>query len=236
VEKSSVISEYVERLASELNFDPSLARCVRREVEDHLWEAVLASPPSERLEAEQRAVANFGDPHVIATQFAIVWVAKQARRVGAAAIIVIAAVFIAMKVRLAWYSVMECSTVGQVEGLGAIVASIDRYAFWLSAFAGIAGWLYIDSRRTPAAFNREYRRQLRRFFLLCFAATGALIASVISDGVLMSLRLVGTGWSLDFLIPLVTMAIEVVCAGVLVLYIRGMTQRTASTGRTARMG
>jgi hypothetical protein len=96
--------------------------------------------------------------------------------------------------------------------------------------------VYIDSRRIPAAFTLEYRGQLRRFFLLCSAAAVALIASVISDGVLTSLRLVGTRWSLDFLIPLVSMAIEVVCAGVLVLYIRGMTQRTASTGRTARMG
>ncbi len=96
--------------------------------------------------------------------------------------------------------------------------------------------MYIDSRRIPAALTPEYRAQLRRFFLLCLAATGALIASVISDGVLTSFRLVGTRWSLDSLIPVVSMAIEVVCAGGLVVSIRGMTKRTASTGRAARMG
>jgi len=103
-----VISEYVERLARELDFDPSLSRCVRREVEDHLWEAVAADPEGGGLEAERRAVANFGDSHVIAAQFAVVSLAKHAKRVGVVAVVLIAAVFIAMKARLAWYAVMEC--------------------------------------------------------------------------------------------------------------------------------
>jgi hypothetical protein len=120
--------------------------------------------------------------------------------------------------------------------LGQIVVSIDRYAFGLSVFVGTAAWIYIDSRRIPPAFTPEYGTQLHRFFLLCLAATGALITSVISDGVLTSLRLVGTRWSLGSLIPVVSMAIEVVCAVRLVVSIRGMTQRAASTGRTARMG
>ena len=128
-------------------------------------------------------------------------------------------------------AVMQCSAADEMGALSAIVAVIDRYAFWCSVFVGIAGWVYIDSRRVPAAFTRECGTQLRRFFLLCSAATGALIASVISDGVLTSFRLVGTRWSLDSLIPIVSMAIEVVCAGGLVVSIRGMTKRTASTGR-----
>jgi len=229
-----VISEYVARLASELDFDPALSRCVRREVEDHLWEAISANPTDDRVEAERCAVTDFGDPHAIAAQFAVGSLVKRARRVGFAAVLVIATVFIAMKARLTWYAVMDCST-DQMGALGEIVVSIDRYAFWLSVFVGIAGWMYIDSRGIPAAFTPEYRTQLRRFVLLCSAATGALLASVISDGVLTSLRLVGTPWSRDVLIPLVSMGIEVVCAGGLVVSIRGMTQRTASTGRAAGM-
>src|SRR5262244_2013950 len=99
MQESDVISAYVERLARALDFDPALSRCVRREVEDHLWEAVAADPTGDRLEAERRAVAHFGDPHVIAAQFAVVSLAKQARRVGVAAVLVIAAVFIVMKAR-----------------------------------------------------------------------------------------------------------------------------------------
>jgi len=232
--ESGLISDYVDRLARQLDFDPSLSRCVRREVEDHLWEAVSTDLTGDRLEAERRAVTNFGDPQTIAAQFAVVSLAKQARRVGFAAIVMIAAVFIAMKARLTWYAVMACPT-DQMGTLGETVVSIDRYAFWLSVFVGIAAWMYIDSRRIPTTFTPEYRTQLRRFFLLCLAATGALIASVISDGVLTSLRLVGIRWPLDVLIPVVSMAIEVVCAGGLVVSIRGMTKRTASTGRAARM-
>ena len=37
-----MIPDYLKRLERELNFDRSLARCVRQEVEDHLWEAVAA--------------------------------------------------------------------------------------------------------------------------------------------------------------------------------------------------
>jgi hypothetical protein len=236
VAEPGLISAYVERLARALEFDPSLSRCVRREVEDHLWEAVAAHPTEDGLEAERRAVMDFGDPHVLALQFAAVSLAKQARRIGIGAIAVIAAVFIAMKVRLAWYAVMECPAPAGLGGIGEIVVSIDRYAFWLSVFVGVAGWTYIGSRPIPAAFTPECRAQLRRFFLVCLAATGALIVSVISDGVLTSLRLVGTRWSLDVLVPFASMAIEVICAGALVVSIRNMTQRMASTGRATRMG
>ena len=37
-----MIENYLELLARELDFDRSLSRCVRQEVEDHLWEAVAA--------------------------------------------------------------------------------------------------------------------------------------------------------------------------------------------------
>jgi hypothetical protein len=33
------------------------------------------------------------------------------------------------------------------------VLSIDRYAFWLSIFVGIGSWMYIESRRIPAALT-----------------------------------------------------------------------------------
>jgi hypothetical protein len=230
MEAPGLISEYVERLAGELDFDPSLSRCVRREVEDHLWEAVSANPVGDRLEAERRAVANFGDPRAIAAQFAVLSLAKHARRVGGAAVLMIAAVFVAMKARLTWYGVMECQAVDQMRALSDIVASIDRYAFWLSFLAGIACWLYIDRFRVPAAFTAEYRVRLRRFVFLCSGAAAALVASVVSDGVLTSLRLIGTSWSPEFLLPVFSMAIEIACAAVLVSYIRGMAQRAANTG------
>jgi HAAS domain-containing protein len=230
-----VIAEYLDRLASELDFDRSLSRCVRREVEDHLWEAVSADPAADRLEAERRAVTKFGDPHAIAMQFAVIALARRARRVGLASLLVTAGVFIAMKARLAWYATMERPVAG-MGALGQIVVSIDHYAFWLAVLAGLAGWVYIDRRRVPAAFTAGYRAELRRFALLSLAATGALVASVIGDGILTSLRLVGACWSVDVLMPLASMAVEVAAASGLVASLRGMMQRTAATGRASRMG
>lgn len=230
-----VIAEYVGRLASRLAFDPALSRRVRREAEDHLREAVAADPTGGGPEAERRAVEKFGDPDAMAAQLAVVSLAKRARRVGVAAVLGIAAVFVAMKARVTWYVVTEHAS-GQSGTLGEIVLSIDRYAFWLAALVAIAGWLYIDTRRVPAALTSEYRMQLRRFVGLSLAGVGALIASVISDGVLTSFRLGGTRGSLDVLIPIASMVIEIVCAGGLVRSVRGMARRATATGRLARLG
>lgn len=127
------MSPCLERLARELDFDPSLSRRLRREVEDHLREAVASDPAGDRLEAERRAIANFGDPHAIASQFAVVSLARQARRVGVTAVLLIVAVFFAMKARLAWYGIIDCPLADEMRALSAIVLSIDRYAFWISA-------------------------------------------------------------------------------------------------------
>jgi hypothetical protein len=230
-----VISEYVESLERKLSFDRSLSRCVRQEVEDHLREAVAADPAAgNALEAQRRAIASFGDPHIIAAQFAVVSLARQTRKVGFAVVLVIAGVFLAMKARIAWYALTQWAVCEDLEALSEAVGLIDRSAFWLALIGGIAGLAYISSSRTPATFHPSYRRQLRGFFLLCTIATGGIVASVICDGFLTALRLSGWEISVDFLIPIFSMAIEVVCAGVLVLYIRSITQRMASAATLLR--
>lgn len=228
-----MISEYLERLARELAFDPVLARRMRREVEDHLREALERDPSDDRLDAERRAVAKFGDPRAIASQFAVVSLAALARRVGLAALLLIGAVFIAMKARVAWYGVMPFPLAEETRALGEIVLSIDRWAFWLALLAGAAGWVYIDSRRPPEGFTREYRTQLRRFSALCSAATAALVVCVASDGVLTLLRLIGAQWSVGFFVPLFSMAIEIACAGALVSCLRAMARHASRTARLA---
>ncbi len=224
-----MISEYLELLAAALSFDRSLSRRVRQEVEDHLRGAVAADPRGNRLEAEERAIANFGDPQLIAAQFAMVSLAKRTRGAGIAVILVIAGVFITMKARVAWYAVMQCAISEDIRAVSGIVGSIDRYAFWLSVVIGIGGWAYICGRRIPAEFHAGYRRQLRRFRRLCRAATAALVVSVISDALLTALRLPGAELSAQSLLPIFSIVIEVACAGMLVLQIRGITQRAIST-------
>ena len=224
-----MIPDYLERLARELSFDRSLARNVRQEVEDHLWEAVAADPTGNMLAAQQRAIANFGDARAIAAQFAVISLARHSRRAGAAAVLVIASVFIAMKARIAWNAAAQLAIGEDMRAVSGLVVLIDRYAFWLSVIIGLGGWAYIVSRRIPAGFYPAYRKQLRRFFVLCCAAAAALVVSVISDGVLTALLLRGMELSAGLLVPVFSMAIEIACVGILVFHIRGITRRTAST-------
>ena len=77
MQEARLISEYVELLTRELSFDRSLSRGVRQEVEDHLREAVAADPSGQGPDAERRAIANFGDPRVIVSEFATLSLAKQ---------------------------------------------------------------------------------------------------------------------------------------------------------------
>ena len=224
-----MIENYLEQLGRELDFDRSLSRCVRQEVEDHLWEAVAANRSGNSYEAERQAVANFGDARAIAAEFAVVSLARHTRRAGIAAVLIIVSVFIAMKARVAWYAAMQLAISDDLRAAGRIVMTIDRYAFLASVVIGLGGWIYIQSRQIPAAFDPACRRQLRRFFLLCGAAAVALVVSVISDAVLTALQLSGTGLSAEFLVPILSMAIELGCVGILIFRIRCVAQRAAST-------
>jgi hypothetical protein len=217
-----VISQYLESLSDALSFDPSLSRCVRQEVEDHLREAVAADPASDRVQAERRVIAKFGDPHVIAAQFAVVSLSRRTRSAGTGVIVAIGAVFVAMKTRVAWFAAMPWTMSGDLRAASGIALAIDRYAFWFALIAGIAGWIYIDRRRVPLALDPAYRKQLHRCFLVCAAATFALGLSVACDGVLTALRLIGMELSVDYLVPIVSMTMELGCAAALALQVRRM--------------
>jgi hypothetical protein len=230
-----VISDFVESLASALSFDRSLSRCVQQEVEDHLWEAVAADPIGDGLEAERRAIANFGDPHILAAQFAAVSLAKQTGRVGVAVVLAVAGVFVVMKARVAWYAVAQWAMSDDMRAVGGIVGLIDRYSFWLSVIIGIGGFAYISGCRIPQASNPPYRKQLACSFLLCTMATGALIISVISDGVLTALQLLGTESRGGFLVPVFSMAIEIACASLLAFQLRTVARRMAPTTALQKM-
>jgi len=188
---------------------------VRREAEDHLRE--VASAKGGTPEAERCAVARFGAPGVIAGQLAAVALAKRAREAGVAVVAVIVFAYFAMQARLAWYALTQWGLSADARAISAVVAAIDRWAFWLAVLVG------------AVAVACAYRRQLRRFRLLCPVAAGALFASVLCDGILTTLRLREAAWSFDFLVPLLSMAIEIACVAALVLQLRRMARRMAAT-------
>jgi len=229
IQDSGIIQGYLDVLARELDFDRSLSRCVRQEIEDHLWETVEADQSGNMLEAQRRAIANFGDARAIAAEFAVVSLARRSRRAGVAALLMIVSVLVAMKARVIWLAATPWAISDDLRALRAIVAAIDRYAFWTSVIVGLASWAYIRSRRIPAAFYPAYRRQLRRFSLLCGATAAALGVSVISDAVLTAFRLRAAELSADSVVAMLSVAIEIVCVGILVFQIRAVALRAAST-------
>ena len=220
-----MIADYLDKLSTALSFDRSLSRCVREEVEDHLREAVAADPGADRREAEARAIARFGDPLVIAAHFVVVSLRRETRRVGATVLVAIAGIFIMMKARLAWYALIEWPLADDMRALGSAVGLIDAYAFWISLIIGLGGFAYIS---VATALNSQYRTQVHWFCLMCAAATAALAISIASDGVLTSLRMVGTDFSAAALIPIASMAVEIVCAAALALQIRAISRRVAA--------
>jgi len=99
---------------------------------------------------------------------------------------------------------------------------------------GLAGFAYVIHGGIPSTFSPLYREKLRRFLVLFSVATAALIVCVISDGVLTMLRLTGTGFSADFLLPILSLAIEIAFAGVLAFRIRGVLQHAAATAALSK--
>jgi hypothetical protein len=217
-EVAGVIAEYVERLERQLAFDRALARSACREVEDHLREAAAARPADDPVAAESQAVARFGDPRAVAAELAQVAVERCSRRAGAGAILAIAAAFVAMKLRLVWYTAAAVPpTGGDWQATAYVVTLIDRYAFWTAALIGVAAWVYVVSRRS------------RQLLPLCGAAAGALLITVAADATLTALRLAGDPSSA--LVPTLTLAVEIVGAGLLVAYLgrlRGRVKATAA--------
>ena len=230
MQESGMIASYAELLAGKLHFNPSLSRRVRQEVQDHLWEAAAAGPSGNGREAVQRAIANFGDPHAIAAQFAAAWLARQMWKVGVTVILVIGSVFVAMKARVTWYAAAQWGLSDDVRAVAKSVGLIDACAFWLSVIVGIVGCIYLFVRRVPpTALCAAHCSRLRHLLFLSSVSAAALGVSVISDGVLTALRLVGRELTADFLVPISSMVIEIVCAGILIFSVRSIVVRMAHT-------
>ena len=223
-----MIAAYAESLAGKLDFNPSLSQRVRQEIQDHLWEAAAAAPPGNDREAVQRAIANFGDPHVIAAQFATAWLAGQTWKIGVTVVMVITGVFVAMKARVSWYAAAQCVLSDDMRAVAKAVGLIDACAFCASVVVGIAGCAYLVVRHPPAtAPCAEHCNRLRHLLFLSAVSATALSVSVIGDGALTALRLVGTEFSVEFLVPIASTVIEIVCAGILVFSIRSTVARMA---------
>jgi hypothetical protein len=218
------VADFLDALARDLGFDPSLAHRVRQEVEDHLWEATTANGDTS-IEAQARAVMNFGEARMIAGQYAALSLLRQARRSGAMIVLAAGALYVAMKGRVAWYGLMQWVLSDTLQPVGKVVLAIDRAAYILALLLGVVGWAYISSRRVSPRFDTACRSQLRWSLGLATAAACPMVVSVIADAAVTALRLLEERPPISvFGIPLLSITIEVAVAAVLVTAI-GKTLR-----------
>ena len=220
------VADYLDELTRELGFDRPLARRVRQEVEDHLCEAIAAKGDA-TLETQAQAVIEFGAAREIARQYAALALMRQARRSGAIMIVAAGAVYIAMKGRIAWYGLMQWALSDGLQPVGKVVLAIDRAAYILAFLLGAVGWAYISSRRVAPRFHALCRAQLKRGLLLAMAAACPMVVSVIADAVVTALRYLEERPPVSvFVIPVLSIAIEVAFAAVLVIAIGNTLRNT----------
>jgi hypothetical protein len=112
-----------------------------------------------------------------------------------------------------------------MQPVGKVVLAIDRTAYILAFLLGAVGWGYISSRRVAPRFHAHCRAQLKRGLLLAMAAACPMVVSVIADAVATALRYLEERPPVSvFFIPVLSIAVEVAFAAVLVIAI-GKTLR-----------
>jgi hypothetical protein len=165
MQRQSPVAEYLDALTGALSFDRRLARRVRQEAEDHLHEA-LAVAGDVSVDAQSRAIRQFGDALEIANQYAALSLLTQTRRTGTAVVVAVAGIYLTMKGRLAWYGLMQWALSAELQDYGRLGLAFNRCSFTLALVLGIGGWIYIGSRRVAARFSTACRDQLRRSLAL----------------------------------------------------------------------
>jgi hypothetical protein len=212
------VADYLDALALEVSFDPTLSRRLRAEVEDHLLEAAAAWPGGPSAENQAYAIAQFGDPAALAQQFVPASLLSHIRWSAGYTLLAIAAIFVAMEARVAWYGLVGLQP--SQHWLTASALWIDRCAFALAVALALAGCGYAVTRRAPARCHPAYRRHLDRCVGLCVAAATALLLTVLTETVLTAVRVLDAGLRWEMLVPAGSLAAQIVAAALLVLQIR----------------
>jgi hypothetical protein len=225
-----VTSEYLDTLEAALRFDRSLARRVCKEFEDHLREAVAADPSEDRGQAEQRAIANCGDPRAIATELAVISLARRTKRTAVVIVLVLVGVLLLVRGLIAWYAAIQWAISDDMKPLAATIGVVTRYAFGTATLVGAAAWSYGSRHRLPPDYaDVKYSTHLHRFCMLSSIATAALLVCVLSGEALTTIRLASTTPSIAFFIPVLSIALELLGAGALVILIRTLARQAEFT-------
>src|SRR5580704_808548 len=169
-----------------------------------LWQAADARS-GRSVENQLQAVLSFGEPRELARGYLTASLLTQIRCAGTAMILAAAAIYLAMKARVAWYDWMRWEPYSDFTAVSAIALQIDRYATMLAIIAALIACAYIATRRAPARIDISYRKQLNRCIGLCSASACALSVCVTTEMVLTGVRLSGMPWCAAALIPVLSL-------------------------------
>ncbi|HSR58719.1 MAG TPA: hypothetical protein VLL57_11035 [Candidatus Binataceae bacterium] len=224
--QSGPVTDYLAVLARDLGFDPALSRRVRGEVEDHLWQAADVRG-GRSVENQLQAILSFGEPRELARGYLTASLLAQIRRAGAAMVFAAAAIYLAMKGRVAWYEWMRWEPNSDFTAVSMIALQIDRYATVLAILAATIACAYIATRRAPRRINTSYRKQLNRCIVLCSASAGALSVCVATEVVLTGVRLSGMQWCATAAFPVLSLVVEIAAVFGFVFSIHATIRRKA---------
>jgi hypothetical protein len=131
---------------------------------------------------------------------------------------------------MAWYAAIQWAISDDMKPLAATIGIVIRYTFWTATLIGAAAWVYGSLHRLPSDYAyAQYSRHLSRFRILSSIATAALLVCVLSAGTLTMIRLISTSPSVAFFIPVLSVALELLAAGTLVILIWGLTRQAELT-------
>ena len=218
------VADYLALLASELRFDPALARRVQGEVEDHLWEATEARG-GRSDENQLEAVLVFGEPRELARGYAATSLLTQIRYAGLAVILCVAATVLVMKGRVAWYAWMGWQPNTDLATASALL--VDRYATMLTIIAALIASLYIATRRAPLRIDWTYRKELDRCIVLCGVSASVLSVAIAAEVLVNGIRLWGMQWCPAMLVPALSLTVELAAIAGCVLSIRKAVRHIA---------
>jgi hypothetical protein len=135
-----------------------------------------------------------------------------------------------MRGLIAWYAAIQWAISEDMKPLAATIGIVIRFTFGTATLMGAAAWVYGSRHRLPSDYAyAQYSRYLNRFRMLSSIATAALLVCVLNGGALMMIRLTSTNPSIAFFIPILSVALELLAAGTLVILIWGLTRQAEFT-------
>jgi hypothetical protein len=171
-----------------------------------------------------------GDPRAIATELAVISLARRTKRTAVVIVLVLVGVLLLMRGLIAWYAAIQWAISDDMKPLAATIGIVTRYAFGTATLVGAAAWAYGSRHRLPPDYAYvKYSRHLHRFCMLSSIATAALLVCVLSAGALTTIRLASTTPSIAFFIPVLSIALELLGAGALIILIRTLARQAEFT-------